>query len=275
MTEKDYTVKEWPRMRDLVKLFLDAHKPTTVYGHGECDVTTVMEKIKAIRRESRITLSLNTYLVYVVSRVAARHEALRSYKHGRKLIVFQHADVSLALLKKLPNGIRIPVIYIVREADTKSLARINQEIKDAIDSDLTADPNVKFRRALVKMPAFIQKTLYYYVFSHPERMKKVFGNVGITNLQQLGYDSPMTGLPPNIHTAAFSVGNVSERFRPNAKKQPELRKILTMGAGFDHLVMDGMSMASIAKDFYRTITQAEGIDETFVRESQEKTSGHS
>jgi len=275
MPEKDYQLKPWPRMRDLVQLFLDAHKPTTVYGHGEVDVTNVMEKLKTIRKESRVTLSLNTYLVYVVSRVTGRHEALRSYKHGRKLVVFEHADVSLALLKKLPNGIRIPVIYIVRQADTKSLAQINQEIKAAIDSDLTADPNVKFRRALVKAPTFIQKALYYYVFSHPERMKKVFGNVGITNLQQLGYDSPMTGLPPNIHTAAFSVGNVSERYRPDVQKNPELRKILTMGAGFDHLVMDGMSMAAIAKDFYRTISRAEGIDDAFVKESQEGVLAHS
>jgi pyruvate/2-oxoglutarate dehydrogenase complex dihydrolipoamide acyltransferase (E2) component len=275
MSEKDFQLKPWPRMRDLVKLFLDAHKPTTVYGHGEVDVTEVMDKIKTIRKENKITLSLNTYLVYVVSRVTGRHEALRSYKQGRKLAVFDHADVSLALLKKLPNGIRIPVIYIVRRADTKSLAQINQEIKAAIDSDLTADPNVKFRRALVKAPVFIQKALYAYVFSSPERMKKVFGNVGITNLQQLGYDSPMTGLPPNIHTAAFSVGNVSERFRPDAKKQPELRKILTMGAGFDHLVMDGMSMAAIAKDFYRTISKGEGIDEAFVKESRETANAHS
>jgi hypothetical protein len=49
-----------------------------------------------------------------------------------------------------------------------------------------------------------------------------------------------------------------------------------MGAGFDHLVMDGMAMASIAGDFARTVEAAEGLDEAFALESRgEETHAHS
>jgi hypothetical protein len=249
----DYEVQEWPPIRNIVELFLNRHRPHTVYGLGEYDITLLSEKLKGS------PISLNTFLVYALARASIKNEKMRTYKHRNKMIVFKHADVGVPMLKKLPNGVRVPVAYIVRKADTKSLKEIHLELREAIKQDLTDDPSVKLRRKLATMPGFVQKLVYAWIFSHPVRMKKFIGNMGITNLRQSNYSSPFMGLPLNVYSCQFSIGNTSERFLPDENKQPQLRKLLSMAAGMDHLVMDGMCMAAIAKDLGEIVEKAEGL----------------
>ncbi len=265
----DYDLQEWPKLRNLLELFLKGQRKHTVYGHGEMDVTLVLEKIEALKKSGNPYPSLNTFLIYTLSRVAAKHEQTRTCKFKNRKLVFKHADISLPILKTLPNGVKIPVLYVVRKAETKSLAQINFELKNAIKSDLTEDKNVKFRRKLAKLPLFVQKIMYWYIFKHPVRIKKFFGNMGLTNLQHMGYDSPMIGLPPSIYSLQFAAGSVSEKFLPDADKKPVLRKVLAMAGGMDHLVMDGMCIAAISKDFSQSVEKADGIDDDFVKESRE------
>ena len=258
---QDYDVSPWPRIRQLVELLLRHQRPYTVVGHGELDVTRALELLATLRQERQLTISLNTYLVYVLSRVAARHEKIRTFKHRDRCVVFKHADIAVPILKRLPSGVKVPVPYIVRRADTKSLVELSVELQDAIVSDLSHDENVKRRRALNRMPFFVQRLVYWYIFQSPIRVNVYFGNMGITNLHHLGYDSPMVGLPPNIYSIQLSVGNVSERFLPDEHKRPTLRKILTMGSAFDHLVLDGMCLAAVAKDYVQAVERAEGLQE--------------
>ncbi len=265
----EYDLHDWPRLRHLLELFLKGQRPYTVHGHGEVDVTRFLDKIEALKQAGLPYPSLNTFLIYTLSRVAAKHEQIRTCKYRNRKLVFKHADISLPILKTLPNGVKIPVLYVLRKAETKSLALINHELKGAIKSDLTDDKNVKFRRRLAKLPLFVQKLMYKYIFMHPVRVKNYFGNMGLTNLHHMGFDTPMIGLPPSIYSLQFAVGNVSEKFLPDADKKPVLRKVLSMGAGMDHLVMDGMCIAAISKDFADSVEKADGLDDDFVKESQE------
>ncbi len=263
----EYLWTDWPRVRNVIEYVLRAEKPYTFYGHGELDVTHLFEKMEFLRKNARILLSLNTYLIYAISRIAMKHEKARTFKFKKKCIVFKNVDISVPILKILPNGVKVPVFYLVREANTKSLAEINEEMRCAIKSDLANDPIVKFRRSLLKRPLFIQSLIYRHIFKNPIRTKKFFGNIGLTNLQYLGFSSPFVGLPPNIYTCQFSAGSVTERFVPDQDKKPVLRKMLMLGAGMDHLIMDGLCISSFGNDLAAMLAKAEGIDEKFVLET--------
>lgn len=254
----DYEIQQWPKLRNILELFLTGHKRHTLFGHGTVDVTKALERIKS--KENADGPTLNTYLVYAIGRTAAKNEKMRTFRYKQKKIVFKHADIMIPILKTLPNGVKIPVMYVVRRADTKSLEELNTEMRNAVKSDLTQDSNVKFRRKLSQAPIFVQKLVYQWIFRHPVRVKKFFGNMGITNVRQLGYSSPFVGMAPNIYSCQFSVGNVNETFLPDENKQPTLRSVLSMGAGMDHVVMDGMCMATIAKDLCHFMETAEGLE---------------
>jgi hypothetical protein len=262
--EVDYVITDWPRIRDLVSLFLRFQKPYTIFGHSEFDITNVMDKIELIQKEHSIPLTLNTYMIYALSRVSMMHEKSRTYKFKKKQIVFKNVDVALPILKTLPNKVKIPVVYIVKQANKKSLSEIHLELRKAGKSSLAEDKNVKFRRALVKLPIFMQAWMYAYIFRSPIRMKKLFGTIGITNIHYPGYDDPFIGYPPNIYTCQYSLANISEKFLPDENKQPVLRKVLGVAAGMDHQIMDGMCVTGMSKTMADFLREASGLDEAFV-----------
>jgi hypothetical protein len=262
MNQSEYQISEWPRIRNLIGLLLRQQRPNTMHGFVELDITVPLERIEALQANSQMAITLNTYMLYAISRIAARHEEMRTYRHGRKKIVFRNVDIMHPMLKTLPNGLKVPVMYIVRRADTKSLAELHTELKNAAtQTDLTEEKEVRFRRSLIRLPYWIQALVYRYIFSHPVRMNRYFGNLGMTTLRQSGFHVPMVSLPPNVYAVQLSLNNVFEQFVPDRNKNPVLRKFIRIGGGFDHLVLDGMHLASITRDFVDFCAKGEGLDD--------------
>ncbi len=251
----DYDTHPWPRIRNILELFLTGARRHTLFGTAEYDITKAIEKIA----QNEDGPSLNTFLVYSIAQTAIKNEKMRTFKYKQKKIVFKHADIGMPILKTLPSGLKIPVWYIVRKADTKTLEELNQELREAVIGDLANDKNVKFRRKLSEMPIFIQRFVYAWIFRHPVRIKKYFGNMGITNVRQQGFHSPFVGLAMNIYSCQISVGNVSDKFLPDENKNPSLRSVIQLGAGFDHIVMDGMCITTIAKELGQQLESAKGF----------------
>lgn len=270
MNEAEFTAKPWPPLRDVLALFLRQNRPYNISGFSEIDMTNakaLLDEIKALGDQ----LSLNTYLVYVTARAAVNNPQTLSFKRGRKLIFFSHANISLAILKKLPNGLEIPVLYTVKAADQKSLSELNRELRDAIEGDLTSDKNVKNRRFLSKCPRFVQRFVYWYIFRDPLRINQHFGNIGLTNVRLADVHNPFIGFPPNVYTAQIAITGVLKKILPNDSGAPEARDVLSVASSVDHLTMDGIAVAKFAKDFNDMIEQAEGLKEYLEELQQEKT----
>lgn len=266
MENEGFTIQPWQKIRSILGLFLKFQRPLTVYGYGEADVTKTLRKIDSLSEQSGEKLSLHTYLIYLFSQVAVKNPLMISYRSGNHLLTFKDVDLCLPILKVIPGGIRIPVMYTVKKADKKTLASLHVELQKAIKGSLQEDNKVKFRRSLLKLPVLIQYLLYFFIFNSPQRLKKYFGNMGVTSLQFPGLSVPFIGLPPNVYTIQFAIGSISEKFLPDADGKPSLRKVLHVAAGVDHLILDGMDMASIVKDISDAIESAIGLDQSFVRE---------
>jgi hypothetical protein len=200
-----------------------------------------------------------------MAHAAAENPAVLTYRHGRsRLITFEDADVGTIIEKRLPGGhVRVPVAYVFRAAQRKSLAEINDELRAACRSDLTDDPAVRWRRRMARMPEIVRRAVFHRVFNDPFLLCRFYGNIGLTNVQTPGFHNPLFVFPPNVYTLTFGIGNTTDRWGPPVVGEPARRKMLCLGGGADHAVIDGMGLARFAHRFTRLLESAAGLDDVF------------
>ncbi len=85
-----------------------------------------------------------------------------------------------------------------------------------------------------------------------------FGTAIVTNVGVLGIEQGFGPLMEHGRTAAlFTVGQVRDKVIPVAGR-PEVRPVLTLGATFDHRVVDGYTLGRISTLVKRALEQPEG-----------------
>ena len=115
-------------------------------------------------------------MVYCLGHAIGQHPMLHAYRKGRrKLVVFDEVDVNTLLEKRKPDGSLIPVFYIVRGADKKSLAQINHEMREASRSDLYDDEGVRQRRRILRLPRPARRVIWWWLRRDPGRRKQQWG----------------------------------------------------------------------------------------------------
>ena len=264
-----YTAKPWPVIRNALVTLLDQSRAHPIYGLGEADVTEALAAIRRLQKETRIAVSLHAFIVYCMTRAMREHAVTQTYRRKNELITFEDIDVLTPIDKRLPSGVRIPVGHIVRAAQTKSLAEINWELRQAVQAtDLDHDPAVQMRRRFARMPKPVRWWLARRAMRDPFLLKKIHGTTGITSIQSHGFTNPLFPLPPAIHTLSFSVGNLCERLKLDESGAVVRRKVICLTGAADHDVMDGMQLTRFSYDFTRLLETAAGLDDTFVRETR-------
>lgn len=265
-----YNDQPWPLVRNAIDTLLRQHRPHTVYGAIEVDVTETMQRISELTRALRMAVSFHAFVLHCLSQAAKEVPGVVSYRRGRRLITFQDIDVGTVLEKRLPDGIRVPVGYVVRGAERKRLAELNWELRTAARSGLGDLREVKFRRRMAKAPTIVRRWLSRRIRRDPFVLRKVHGTIGLTSVHSRGFNVPFWAFPTNIYTVTVAIGNISERLSPCGR---ETRKYLCLTAGADHAVIDGMDMARFAQQITRRLESAEGLDASFEQESRRLLAG--
>lgn len=258
-----FHVKPWPKLRNALVTFLEGHRPHTFYGMTEIDITDALRKMKRLRHEYRATISLHAYALYCLAQSARAHPQMLSYRKGRKILTFEDVDLGTVVDRRLPNGARIPVAHILRNAEKMSLAEINWELRRAQRMDPVQDGSIKLRRRIMALPGFARSLASRKVFRDPLWLRRLYGTIGCTNLRIPGTTQAGFALPPNIFTATIAIGWIVDRHVPG---KDGVRHMLCVTAGIDHAVVDGMVVAQWARDFSQRLESAAGIDEALVEE---------
>jgi pyruvate dehydrogenase E2 component (dihydrolipoamide acetyltransferase) len=167
-------------------------------------------------------VSMTAVLVKAIAASLRQHPMLNSYFRDDQILMLPYVNVGVAVA--LEEGLIVPV---VREADTKSLYQIGQEV-----SDLS-------RRAR-------EGSL------RPEDV--VDGTFTLSNLGMFGVDH-FTAIinPPQV--AILAAGRIARRFVPDEAGRPVARSMMTVTLSADHRAVDG----AIAARFLATLR---GILET-------------
>jgi hypothetical protein len=192
-----------------------------------------------------------------------------SYRRGNKLIRFDDIDVLTPIEKRLPHGVRIPVGYIVRAAQSKSLAQLNWELRSAIRAeDIAGDDAVKLRRRFARWPAFARDFVSWRARRDPLLFKRLHGTVILTNVQIHGFANPGSISGPTVHSLSMALGTITDRLKMDDNGVIVKRKVVMITGAADHDIIDGMVATRFAVEMTRLVESAAGLDDKFIEESR-------
>lgn len=211
-----YNEKPFPKSRemviDVVELGLLKHH---VKGSIEIDVTLAREYIHKYKEKTGNRISFTGWIAKCISQAVNENKQIHALRKGKKkVIIFDDVDI-LITIEKIQNGERIPLPYVIRRANEKSLMEINNEIRAAqilkVENNNMiigrSDPWLKLYQSI---PKFLRKIIRHKVMRDPFFVKKNAGTVGISSIGMMGnfrgWIMPISPLP--LH---FALGGITKK----------------------------------------------------------------
>jgi pyruvate/2-oxoglutarate dehydrogenase complex dihydrolipoamide acyltransferase (E2) component len=232
----------------------------------EVDVTEARSKIKQHRHAGR-KASFTAWLIKVIADGVARHPPISGINRpqGNKVVVFGEVDISIVIEKDV-NGTRVPLPYVIRQADQKTLDQIHAEIEaaksqafeDEGDYVLGKKYNPTGMKWFVKFPQWLRLALMrVFLFNNPQRVKNAMGTVMITTVGLVGHTRGWI-IPLSMHPLCLAFGSLNEQpavYHGEIQK----REILHLTVLIDHDVIDGVPAARFVDDLVKKLENGWGL----------------
>ena len=229
----------------------------------EVDVTEARAKIKRVRHTGQ-KISFTAWLVKVIAGCAALHPPVCGYNHprGNRAVVFKDVDACIVVEKEV-DGVRVPLPYVIRQADQKTFEQIHAEIETARSQSVADEGNyvlgprynVMAMRWFVCLPQWLRLGLMrIFFFNNPRRMKDTMGTVMITTVGMVGHTRGWL-IPYSMHPLCLAFGSLNEQaavYHGEIQK----REILHLTVLIDHDVIDGVPAARFVDDLVKKMETA-------------------
>jgi pyruvate/2-oxoglutarate dehydrogenase complex dihydrolipoamide acyltransferase (E2) component len=240
----------------------------------EADVTAARASLADRAREGASVVSFTAWAVHCIAKAAGEHPRIHAVRRGRRrLVLFRDVDVSLAIYRRLNGGEadeRIPMPYVLRRAEAKSVATIAAEMRAALSVRLApgeqwldplgdVPPPWLLRLAYV-LPQRLRQFVYWdRMLANPWRVKKTMGTVMITAVPGKSKASHSGWfIPLGIHPLVVAIGGVSRKpWVIDERIEP--RDILAVTVLFDHDVIDGVPAARFLRRLVELLEGADGL----------------
>jgi pyruvate/2-oxoglutarate dehydrogenase complex dihydrolipoamide acyltransferase (E2) component len=228
----------------------------------EFDVTDSRKKLRAYRRKES-KASFNAWLIKVISMAVQQHPEAASYRISKKrLITFDHINVSIVVEKEI-NGKKVPIPLVIENTLEKSILDIMLEIEEAKNQPLTTRDMVlnlqsgKAERLYYRLPGFLRRSVWRFMLRHPKIAFEKMGNVVITSLGMMGRINGWF-IHKSVHPISFGIGSIIQK-PVVADNEITAREILNMTVLLDHDVIDGAPMVRFLNDLTRYIENGQGL----------------
>jgi 2-oxoacid dehydrogenases acyltransferase (catalytic domain) len=97
----------------------------------EIDVTEARLAIHAFKAKTGQGMSFTGWIVKCLAQAVSEHKYVHALRNGkRQLVIFDDVDVSI-VIERAVAGEKLPMPYIIRQANQKTLAQIHAEIRAA------------------------------------------------------------------------------------------------------------------------------------------------
>ncbi len=265
MAEKDdlvgtYTNLPFPPARevgiDTVRIGMKRHHIAVL---AEVDVTVGRAAIERRKAATGEGLSFTGWIIKCLAQAASEHKRVHALRRGRHaLVLFDDVDVNIVVQRRLEGTDPpeyLPMPYVIRKANEKTMESIHQEIRSAQARALepgeqTIDlaekmPSARTIRIFASMPFVVRKWLYWNrLFRDPFRVKRTMGTISVTSVGMFGRvgGGSAWGIPVEFHPLTVALGTISRK-PAVVGERVEPREFLGMTFVFDHDVIDGAPMA--------------------------------
>jgi pyruvate/2-oxoglutarate dehydrogenase complex dihydrolipoamide acyltransferase (E2) component len=224
---------------DVVELGLLKHH---VKVFIDIDVTLARQYIQKYKEKTGSRISFTGWTIKCISQAVDENKQIHALRKGKKkVIIFDDVDV-LVTIEKTVNDEKIPLPYIVRKANEKSLVEINDEIRNAQalkteNNTMVIGRNDRWLKLYQSTPKFMRKIMGILAMRDPFFMKKNVGTVGISSIGMMG-NFHGWAMPISPQPLYFSLGGITKKPGVVGDKI-EIREFLSMSFLFDHDIIDG------------------------------------
>jgi pyruvate/2-oxoglutarate dehydrogenase complex dihydrolipoamide acyltransferase (E2) component len=233
----------------------------------EVDVTEAREKIKTSRHTGN-KLSFTAWLIKTVADCVALHPLVNGINRPRRnqVLVFDEVDISI-MVEKDVGGTRVPLPYVIRAADQKTLHAIQAEIEAAKSQSIEDEGDYVLgnegystlgMNLFVRLPQWLRLVLMRtFVFNNPQRVKDMMGTVMITSVGMVGHTRGWI-VPFSMHPLCLALGSLNEQvaiYRGEIQK----RQILHLTVLIDHDAIDGVPAARFVDGLVKELEAGFGL----------------
>ena len=258
---------EYPSSRqftfDLGKIGREKHHIKALL---EVDITEARTKIKENRQIGR-KISVTAWLIKVIADCVALHPGISGINRPKdnKVILFSDVDISVVIEKEV-NGTRVPLPYVIRNADQKTLLQIRDEIElaksQAFENESDYVLGKKYNQMgmmlFVKLPQWLRLIIMRaFIFNNPQRLKNMMGTVMVTTVGLVGHTKGWI-IPFSMLPLGLALGSLNEQPAVH-KGEIKKREILHLTVLVDHDVIDGMPAARFVDDLVKKLENGFGL----------------
>lgn len=263
----DYQISTFPQTRiaglDVVELGRKKHHIKALL---ELDVTDTRAAIKEYKRKTGLKLSFTAWLIKIISAAIEEFQSAHAYLLSkRKSVIFKDIDFAV-VVERIYDGQPVPLPYVIRRCNEKSLRHIHDEIKHAKSQELSKKDVVlgdrQYRLATELyffLPGFLRRMMWRFVLKHPQIAKNGMGSVMLTSIGMMGRINGWF-IHSSIHPLSFGVSSIVQKPWV-VEGEVTVREILNMTILVDHDVMDGAPMARFIDYLSQSIESAMGLED--------------
>lgn len=270
-----YEVREFPEFRiptlDTLDLGKKKHHIPFLF---EVDVTDAREYIRELKVRTGEGLSFTGWVMKCVGQALSEHKHIQAIRKGKKsLILFDDVDITVVIERPVgqsdsPSG-TLPMPYVVRRVNEKTVAEIHNEIRTAQIESLGAGEvqigtrrNVRLTRAFNLMPRFVRNLLVWRrLAKDPFFAKKTMGTVTVTSVGSIGKSGGYGwGIPIGIHPVVIALGSIARK--PGiVGEEIKIREFLCITVLCDHDVTDGAPVVRFIQRLNELLECSFGLNE--------------
>lgn len=230
----------------------------------EFDVTDARQALKAYRKKTKFKASFTAWLLKTISTTILEFQSSHAYlKTARKAIIFDDIDISITVERSI-EGVLVPLPYVVRQTDKKTIREISDEIANAKNQDLSDKQTVLGKKRnefsielYYRLPGFMRRFIWKHILLRPGQAKKIMGSVMVTSIGMMGRINGWF-IHTSVHPISFGVGSIIKK-PVVIGESIEIREILNMTVLIDHDVMDGAPMTRFLVKLAKNIESGSGL----------------
>ena len=238
------TQAPYPKTRNVVlDILSEGRKKNTIQLLFEVDADAIRVQIGA--KTSETAISITTYVTSVLARTVAANPRMHAYRHKRrKLILFEDVDLSVMVEREV-DGELLPLPYVVRAANRKSLLAIDAELKRAKIAALYGDgPLSALEAQFFSLPRILRKIVWYLAREDAHLFRELAGTVGVTSMGMHAEGRAIV-VPITPMTLTLSIGTIGRRLELADGELVE-RHFLQLNLSADHDIVDGAPLMRFA-----------------------------
>jgi pyruvate/2-oxoglutarate dehydrogenase complex dihydrolipoamide acyltransferase (E2) component len=265
----DFEQREFPNFRNpTIDTLIWGRKRHHIPILLEIDVT---EARRAIHDRQALTgqrISFTGWMIKCIAQAVSEYKFIHAVRKGNRLVIFDDVDINIVIERSVGKDETLPMPYIIRKANEKTVAEIHTEIRAAQQSPVaTGEVQIASSRTAwmtklgTMLPRFIRDRFFWQpLFRDPFRIKLMMGTVSVTSLAIAGQNGMSWGIPIGIHPLLIAVGAIAKR--PGVvDEQIVIREYVGLTVMFDHDVTDGAPVARFIRRLEELMAGGYGLRE--------------